>query len=48
LTPLAATITVAAMQSLNLSGQEKKSDGRFKSLFWPTVENAWDANSVSV
>jgi len=32
------------MQSLNLSGQEKKSDGRLKSLFWPTVENAWDVD----
>ena len=32
------------MQSLNLSGQEKKSDGRLKSLFWPTVQNAWDVD----
>ena len=32
------------MQSLNLSGEEKKSDGRIKSLFWPTVENAWDVD----
>jgi hypothetical protein len=35
---------MAAMQSLNLSGSEKKTDGRLKSLFWPTVENAWDVD----
>jgi hypothetical protein len=32
------------MQSLNLSGETKKSDGSLKSLFWPTVENAWDVD----
>jgi len=32
------------MQTLNLSGSEKKSDGRLKSLFWPAVENAWDVD----
>jgi hypothetical protein len=32
------------MQTLNLSGEQKKTDGRFKSLFWPTVENAWDVD----
>ena len=32
------------MQTLNLSGSEKKSDGRLKSLFWPSVENAWDVD----
>lgn len=32
------------MQTLNLSGESKKSDGRLKSLFWPTVENAWDVD----
>lgn len=32
------------MQSLNLSGETRKSDGRLKSLFWPTVENAWDVD----
>ena len=32
------------MQTLNLSGSDKKSDGRLKSLFWPTVENAWDVD----
>jgi hypothetical protein len=44
LTPLPLSKTMAAMQSLNLSGEEKKSDGRIKSLFWPTVENAWDVD----
>lgn len=32
------------MQSLDLSGSEKKSDGRLKSLLWPSVENAWDVD----
>jgi hypothetical protein len=32
------------METLNLSGNEKKSDGRLKSLFWPSVENAWDVD----
>jgi len=32
------------MQSLNLSGTEKKSDGPIKSLLWPTVDNAWDVD----
>jgi hypothetical protein len=32
------------MQTLNLSGSDKKSDGRLKSLFWPTVDNAWDVD----
>jgi hypothetical protein len=32
------------MQSLNLSGSEKKTDGRLKSLLWPTVETAWDVD----
>jgi len=32
------------MQSLNLSGETRKSDGHLKSLFWPTVENAWDVD----
>jgi hypothetical protein len=32
------------MQTLDLSGESKKSDGRLKSLFWPTVENAWDVD----
>ena len=32
------------MQSLNLSGSSTKSDGWLKSLFWPTVENAWDVD----
>jgi hypothetical protein len=32
------------MQSLNLSGEAKKSDGPIKSLLWPTVDNAWDVD----
>ena len=32
------------MQTLGLSGESRRSDGRFKSIFWPTVENAWDVN----
>jgi len=32
------------MQTLDLSGESKKSDGRLKSLLWPTVENAWDVD----
>src|ERR1700691_5665105 len=32
------------MQTLGLSGEVKRSDGWLKSIFWPTVENAWDVN----
>jgi hypothetical protein len=32
------------MQTLGLSGESKKTDGRLKSLFWPSVENAWDVD----
>jgi len=32
------------MQTLGLSGESKRTDGRLKSIFWPTVENAWDVN----
>lgn len=32
------------MQTLGLSGEAKRSDGWLKSIFWPTVENAWDVN----
>ena len=35
---------MVAMQSLNLSGEAKKSDGPLKSLLWPTVDNAWDVD----
>ena len=27
-----------------VSGESNRSDGRLKSIFWPTVENAWDVN----
>jgi len=32
------------MQTLGLSGETRRSDGRLKSIFWPAVENAWDVN----
>ncbi len=32
------------MQTLGLSSESKRSDGRLKSIFWPTVETAWDVN----
>jgi hypothetical protein len=32
------------METLNLSGESRKSDGRLKSLLWPTVDNAWDVD----
>jgi len=32
------------MQTLGLSGESKRSDGMLKSIFWPTVENAWDVD----
>jgi hypothetical protein len=32
------------MQTLGLSDESKRSDGVLKSLFWPTVENAWDVD----
>jgi hypothetical protein len=35
---------LASMQTLGLSGESRRSDGRLKSIFWPTVENAWDVN----
>jgi hypothetical protein len=32
------------MQTLGLSGESKRADGRLKSIFWPAVENAWDVD----
>jgi hypothetical protein len=32
------------MQTLGLSSEVKRSDGRLKSLLWPTVDNAWDVD----
>jgi hypothetical protein len=32
------------MQTLGLSSESKRSDGVLKSIFWPTVENAWDVD----
>jgi len=34
------------MQTLGLSSENKRTDGRLKSIFWPTVENAWDVNHL--
>ena len=35
---------LASMQTLGLSGETRRTDGRLKSIFWPTVENAWDVD----
>jgi hypothetical protein len=35
---------MVAMQTLGLSGETKRSDGWLKSIFWPTVDNAWDVD----
>jgi hypothetical protein len=32
------------MQTLGLSSESKRNDGRLKSLLWPTVQNAWDVD----
>jgi hypothetical protein len=32
------------MQTLGLTGETKRSGGFLKSIFWPTVENAWDVD----
>ncbi|MGA2570288.1 MAG: hypothetical protein ABSF23_07180 [Terracidiphilus sp.] len=32
------------MQTLGLSGESRRSDGPVKSIFWPTVDNAWDVD----
>jgi hypothetical protein len=32
------------MQTLGLSSESQRSDGRLKSIFWPEVRNAWDVN----
>jgi hypothetical protein len=34
------------MQTLGLSGESQRSDGRLKSIFWPTVQNAWDVDAL--
>jgi hypothetical protein len=34
------------MQTLGLYGESQRSDGRLKSIFWPTVQNAWDVDSL--
>jgi hypothetical protein len=36
------------MQTLGVSGEPKQRDeGRLKSLFWPKIENAWDAETIN-
>jgi hypothetical protein len=32
------------MQTLGIYGESRRSDGWLKSIFWPTVENAWDVD----
>ena len=32
------------MQTLGLSSESRRSDGPLKSIFWPTVDNAWDVD----
>lgn len=32
------------MQTLGLQSESQRSDGRLKSIFWPTVETAWDVD----
>ncbi len=32
------------MQTLGLAPEARRSDGPFKSLLWPTVDNAWDVD----
>ncbi len=44
LTPGWFGATLACMQTLGLSGESRRSDGWLKSIFWPTVENAWDVD----
>ena len=44
LTPPGFGATLACMQTLGLSGESRRSDGWLKSVFWPTVENAWDVD----
>jgi hypothetical protein len=34
------------MQTLGLSQESKRTDGLLKSIFWPTVENAWDVDAL--
>lgn len=44
MTPSIHRAKLACMQTLGLSGESKRSDGRLKGIFWPTVENAWDVD----
>jgi hypothetical protein len=44
LTGAALRLKLLAMQTLGLSSENRRSDGLFKSIFWPTVDNAWDVD----
>jgi hypothetical protein len=46
LTQTSLSGNLAVMQTLGLSGESRRSDGRLKSIFWPAVENAWDVNDL--
>ncbi|MGO8757970.1 MAG: hypothetical protein ACLQG3_07585 [Terracidiphilus sp.] len=35
---------LACVQTLGLSAESRRSDGPVKSIFWPTVSNAWDVD----
>lgn len=39
-----ASRTLFAMQTLGLQDETKRSDGFLKSIFWPSVQNAWDVD----
>lgn len=34
------------MQTLGISERKERDDGRLKSIFWPTVETAWDVDHL--
>lgn len=34
------------MQTLGVSETKERDDGRLKSIFWPTVQNAWDVDHL--
>lgn len=44
LTTAGTRVTLNQMQTLGLSSESRRSEGRLKSLFWPTVETAWDVD----
>jgi len=46
LTPAPFQGNLWVMQTLGISGRKERDDGRLKSIFWPTVENAWDVDHL--